>query len=356
MTCPARRIALLAVMLLASAAAGAAERYIAHELVVGKHPLYPNALNDGGAVVGHTHGERQTFAPAKAFHLQMPHSYAAYAPFGSYWATGMAVNASGAVAGFYDDGIAQHTHAYLRASDGTLTDLFASEPGAYTAAYGLNRGGTVVGSYRNEQLATSQPFAWAAGKVRLMAVPDGDDSGVATAVNDAGVIVGTSSTPNRGTRPLRWLPGSDQPQELPGLQGDLETYWSTPHAINAEGTVVGTCSLANYSYHACAWPADGGAAQDLGALPGDQPSYAFAISRAGVVVGQATAEDGSSHAVLFARGQIIDLESLTTVPDGVHLTSAVAINNHGWILVHGESDSGDFARHFLLKPKWEPKP
>jgi probable HAF family extracellular repeat protein len=209
-----------------------------------------------------------------------------------------------------------------------------------------------VGSYRKVQLDPSQAFAWKAGKVRLLAVPEGDDSGVATAINNAGVIVGTSSTPNRGTRPLRWLPGSDDAQELPGLHGDLDTYWTTPHAVNAEGTVVGTCTLANYSFHACAWPADGGPAQDLGALPGDQPSYAFAINRAGVIAGQATAEDGSSHAVLFSGGQIIDLQSLTErVPQGVHLASAVAINNHGWILVHAETEGTDHARHFLLQPK-----
>ena len=71
-------------------------------------------------------------------------------------------------------------------------------------------------------------------------------SGVALAINDAGVIVGTSSTPTRGTRPLRWLPGSDQAQELPGLQGDMETYWTTPHAINAGGTTYADGAATTY--------------------------------------------------------------------------------------------------------------
>ena len=86
--------------------------------------------------------------------------------------------------------------------------------------------------------------------------------------------------------------------------------------------------------------------QDLGALTWDQ-SIAYDINDKGQVVG-ALQTGQTSHAFLWANGQMQDLNSLIPAYTGWVLLEARAINNKGRIVGFGTLNGQ--TRAFLLKP------
>jgi len=92
---------------------------------------------------------------------------------------------------------------------------------------------------------------------------------------------------------------------------------------------------------------------DLGLLPGSTSTWANAINDKGQIVGgaQINLPNGSSlaHAALFQGGSVLDLNSLIDKNLHVQLTSAIAINKAGQILVQGNA-FGDYQSAYLLTP------
>jgi probable HAF family extracellular repeat protein len=95
--------------------------------------------------------------------------------------------------------------------------------------------------------------------------------------------------------------------------------------------------------------------KDLGTLGGSW-SGAAGINNAGEIVGGSLlVTDTDSHAFLYSKGSMKDLNSLidpaSPLAMQVHLTSAVAINRRGQILANGFDVQSNVDGSYLLTPR-----
>ena len=132
--------------------------------------------------------------------------------------------------------------SYSRAADGTLTDI-GDLGGGGTRATAMNDNGMIVGSSQTAA-GDTHPFAWTAatGMVDLAGTSLAAGSwGEATDVNDSGQVVGRSELAN-GTEPAFYWSASEGFVVIDGL--GTTTRETEADSINEVGQVVG------YSYDA----------------------------------------------------------------------------------------------------------
>jgi probable HAF family extracellular repeat protein len=241
-------------------------------------------------------------------------------------------------------------------------------------AWGINDQGMVVG-----EEDTVFPFVWRPNapngttgiSTRLAMLPHPVQStGVATAINNAGDVVGSCETVDAmGTtvrRAVLWSGGTGPAIELGTLIPNLlapGTFLGESRAldINDSGQVVGVSDTITGSAHAFLFDPSVGIMRDLGALvplsmlPGTpDPSEALAINANGDIVGWATAVDAQGglvkRAFLFSRGALFMTDLGTLTPDpavpGAFLgeSSAIAINTSGVIVGDSDAPAGPPAR------------
>jgi probable HAF family extracellular repeat protein len=194
-------------------------------------------------------------------------------------------------------------------------------------AIGLNNSGQVTGAGRfNTTQDANKPYRWTPGGAPVQLIGC-CDSQFGVDINDAGVVVGSadvSATVGRrgfvatGTSmvPLSILPGAPADGEARAI------------AVNEAGQIVGMSSTASATTHAVLW-SPSLVIQDLGTLGGSR-STAVDINDAGQVIGTSlTAGDAATHAFRWSSGTgMQDLNSLV----GANITDVVAINDAGQIV------------------------
>ncbi len=192
-------------------------------------------------------------------------------------------------------------------------------------SFAVNSSGTVVGT-RHDSNMGSHAFSFYAGKMTDLGSLGGDSSS-ALHINDAGDIVGASSTISGG-----YYHGF---LHRNGTMMDIGTLGRVTYArgINSAGTIVGESQLnaPYYPTHAFAYKA--GAITDLGTL-GGLYSSATAINSAGVIVGHAETP-GSTRAFRYDNGVMKDLGSFSSGP-----SYACAINDAGTIVGYSFTSQG----------------
>jgi probable HAF family extracellular repeat protein len=232
-------------------------------------------------------------------------------------------------------------HAFLY-DQGVMTDLGVLPGGNASIATAINEAGQVVGySYTTSNtFPPSNPprhaFLYESGvMIDLGALTSNPDISEAAAINNRGQIVGSSRVAGGATHAFLY----DR-----GVMTDIGTLggsYSEGHGINNRGQVVGNSAVALGETHAFLY--DHGVMSDIGTLPGGHDSSAVAINDQGQVLGYASTAAGNTHVFLYNRGVMIDLGNL--ILPGSDASNVSGINNRGQVI--GYSFIGGSAYPFV---------
>jgi probable HAF family extracellular repeat protein len=210
--------------------------------------------------------------------------------------------------------------------------------GSASEAWGLNRNGSVVGTWwpiGNNQ-GSQYAFLYANGTNTDLGTikAGGYDYAVAYAINNSNRVVGQATASSGRYNYHAFLYTN-------GVMGDLDNTgqsWSGATAINQSGQIVGFMTLASGATHA--FVLTNGPMQDLGTLGGTYSS-ANGINDSGVIVGVSFTATGLTNAFVYTGGMMTNLGTL-----GGTYSSAQAINNFGQIC--GESSTANGEVHAFL--------
>jgi len=244
---------------------------------------------------------------------------------GGEYSSAFDVNTTGTIVG--ESNTATNIHAFIWDTGGGMRDLGTLPGDTGSRAFGINDANQVVGYSSGPRGLTA--FLWTkdTGMTSLGTLPGGDSS-EASDINNAGSVVGVASTRSGEKHAFLWTADSGM-QDLGTLPGDLT---SAAYRINSSGSVIGA-SIGSKVTHAFLWTPDSGM-QNLGTLGGDSSS-ALDLNNKGEVVGTSVGPMGG-HAFYWSSSTgMHDLNALIPSDSGVTLTSAIGINNAGWILAFG---------------------
>lgn len=199
-----------------------------------------------------------------------------------------------------------------------MPDSVPSAATAESGALDVNAYNVVVG-YAATSMKQLHAFRWQNGVMEaLPRLPDAVESG-ATAINDAGVIVGQTTWGDGVRHATTWA--KDMVSDLGTLDGRSSMAWD----VNMLGMAAGWAETANGQRHAAVWQR--GEVIDLGTLGGDS-SEAYGVSSDGSVVGMSQVAEGAPRPFVWQSGVMRELP----VGEGALGGYAVDINPDGVIV------------------------
>jgi probable HAF family extracellular repeat protein len=238
------------------------------------------------------------------------------------------VNASGQVAGLVWD---PRGHAARWNVDDTLTELVTGHEDTSTdvMAFRINTAGTVLVQWQNPAAYRTGYLTVAMdGTVTDFPLLRGGSTSTATALNDAGDVVGYADTKDHlGDHCVMLHGGVLKDLGLGPAGNGCQAY-----GVNAMGEIVGRFMNQSYQDRAFSWRH--GTFRLLGTL-GGRSSIARDVNASGQVIGSSTraGERRHEHPFLWSDGVMYDLESLLDASGaGWHLQSVGRIGDDGAIV------------------------
>lgn len=248
-----------------------------------------------------------------------------------------AVSANGMFAGRLQTAGMEQSHAFIY-RDGAVQDL-GTYNGQDTTGLAINAAGQVAGGWYNGP--KDGGFVYSGGVMTDMGTLGTVSYTWVSAMNESGVVVGTSMAPVGIPHAYMYSHG---------VMTDLGTpdgFGSDASAINNSGDIVGGMwELVSFgAYHAFLY--SGGMLHDLGTL-GGLTAAARGINDSGLVVGY-VATGAREYGFLYDNGIAWDLNTLASGAEGWTITNANAINAQGQILATA-CDVASACRDVLLNP------
>lgn len=301
----------------------------------------PNDINDVGQVVGLS----STAAGNSHAFITGPDGVGIRPIISSnHGSSATGINDAGQVVGNY--GItASITHAFITGADGMGMRDLGTLGGVldYSNAQDINEFGQVVGASQTTEIFPNF-HAFMTGPdgvgMRDIDAAFGSFGSSASAINDTGQVVGSTSTDDGDDHAFITDPDGMGMRDLGTLSGDDGFDESFALGINNGGQVVGRSHTTVGYVHAFITGPDGMGMRDLGTLGGNE-SFANDINDAGQVVGGSGTATGTSTGIdlAFITGPdgmgMMNLNSLVDLPEGWILTEARGINNNGQVIAIG---------------------
>lgn len=203
-------------------------------------------------------------------------------------------------------------------------------------ASAINNSGQVAGYAENgiadstcpqgvENFMVDLPVMWDKGIAMALPTINGDPDGVAFGINNRSQAVGYSGTCTAANYAVVWENGAAT--KLP----DLGDPGAIAYAINSHNQVVGQAVNSDGTALAAIWQNHTVAALG-GLLPGDVASFATSINNRGQAVGSSFDSRANwSHGLLWQNGMMIDLNTVFPASSNLYVVSASNINESGQI-------------------------
>jgi len=206
--------------------------------------------------------------------------------------------------------------------------------GPNSTASAINNQGLIVGSSRTSSGKT-HAFLYQTGAMKDLGALAGGLS-EANDINDAGAVVGYSTILSGAERAVRWQNGVKK------NLGSLGGRDSRATAINNGGVIVGWSDTKSGDTHAFVY--QNGVMTDIGTL-GGTTSHAWGINDVGKVVGSSTTASGKLHAFVWVNGTFQDLGDA-----GTQFGEAIAINNGRIIGEFGPPPDAEGGEREMVQP------